>query len=321
MVRWPTRRVQGFIALVYFATQAVATATGSRPFIIRFKPYDTNRYLPLMPPSAPSSSTAKHCVWRVTNVPAPFYLVGTIHSLRAGDYPLAEIYRKALNDSQRLLFEYNPKERAAYEKKFRAAGQYADGKDIRSGLRPETQALLMRNLSVFHLRFDEIKKYKPWALAFRLWSIKGYAAAAQTLSVDGYLSYQAQRLGKEVGGLETVDEHVAFWGNMLELDGENMLLASMNGRNKLNERFEQTRDAWKRGDVAALSATNENLRNADSRAAQRLLDRRNVKWLSRIEAEMKTGKATSIVAGAGHFSGPNSVVDLLQKRGYKIEQL
>ena len=31
--------------------------------------------------------------------------------------------------------------------------------------------------------------------------------------------------------------------------------------------------------------------------------------------------STSIVVGTGHFCGTNSVIDLLQKKGYKIEQL
>lgn len=321
MLRCANRRVSLLVVLICFAPQAIATATGSRPFVIRFKPYDSNKALPLIPPSAPSTLTRRHCVWRVANVSVPFYLVGTIHNLRPGDYPLPEVYRRALNDSKRLLFEYNPKERAAYEKKFRAAGQYPEGKDIRSSIRPETLALLHRNSNMFRLRFDELSKYKPWALAYRLWSIKGYAAVTQRFSVDGYLSYQAQRLGKEVAGLETVDEHVAFWENVLALDGESLLLASMTSSKQLDERFDQTRDAWKRGDVTALSATNANLRNANSRTAQGLLDRRNLKWLPQIEAEMKTGKPTAIVAGAAHFSGPHSVVDLLQKRGYKIEQL
>ena len=43
--------------------------------------------------------------------------------------------------------------------------------------------------------------------------------------------------------------------------------------------------------------------------------------MPRTEAELKSGKPTAIVAGALHFSGPNSVVALLEKRGYKIEQL
>ncbi|PYK09721.1 MAG: hypothetical protein DME65_11465 [Verrucomicrobia bacterium] len=55
--------------------------------------------------------------------------------------------------------------------------------------------------------------------------------------------------------------------------------------------------------------------------AARFVDNRNVRWVPRIETELKTGKPTAIVAGALHFSGPNSVIKLLEKRGYKIEQL
>jgi uncharacterized protein len=53
----------------------------------------------------------------------------------------------------------------------------------------------------------------------------------------------------------------------------------------------------------------------------RLLDRRNAKWIPKLEAVIKSGTPTLVVAGALHFSGPHSVIALLQKRGYKIEQL
>ncbi len=43
--------------------------------------------------------------------------------------------------------------------------------------------------------------------------------------------------------------------------------------------------------------------------------------MKRIEAEIKSGQPTAIVVGTGHFCGPNNLIELLQKRGYKIEQL
>ena len=276
----------------------------------------------LFPISADAADAAsRHCVWRVTNVAAPFYLVGSFHNLRGDDYPLPDVYRTALRNSKRLLFEYDPRERELFAKKFRAAGKYPPGKDIRSGLHPATLGVLFKYLAARRVRFDDVKDYKPWALAMRLWSGRGYADAVGTRSVDDYLSYEAQRLGKETGGLESVQEHIAFWKNMLEADGENLLVATMLRSEQIKIRFDETRAAWKKGDVAALSATNASLRKGDRQTAQRLLDERNLKWLPRIEAEMKTGMPTAIVAGAGHFSGAHSVIDLLQKRGYKIEQL
>jgi uncharacterized protein YbaP (TraB family) len=118
-----------------------------------------------------------------------------------------------------------------------------------------------------------------------------------------------------------VKEHVAFWDNMLEMDGERLLATTLARGARVDELFNETRVAWKQGNVAALSATRASLQDKNSRIAQRLFDHRHAKWLPRIEAQMKTGIPTAIVAGAGHFSGTNSVVDLLQKRGYKIEQL
>jgi uncharacterized protein YbaP (TraB family) len=85
--------------------------------------------------------------------------------------------------------------------------------------------------------------------------------------------------------------------------------------------LDETRETWKRGDVAGLSATNARLRRANLTIAQQLLDRRNARWVTRIEAEMQTGKPTAIVAGAGHFSGRGSVIALLKEHGYTLEQL
>ena len=79
--------------------------------------------------------------------------------------------------------------------------------------------------------------------------------------------------------------------------------------------------AWRRGDTDALWAGDARLRKEAPSIAARLIENSNVKWVPRIEAELKTGKSTAIVAGALHFSGQRSVIALLQQRGYVIEQL
>ena len=42
---------------------------------------------------------------------------------------------------------------------------------------------------------------------------------------------------------------------------------------------------------------------------------------SRIKAEFNRGKPTSIVVGSGHMLGPNGLIALLERSGYKFEQL
>src|SRR2546421_12239205 len=60
------------------------------------------------PAPARSTKLPKCCVWRVTNAKASVYLVGSLHSLSASDYPLPSPYELALNSSERLVFEYDP---------------------------------------------------------------------------------------------------------------------------------------------------------------------------------------------------------------------
>ncbi|MBA3542966.1 MAG: TraB/GumN family protein [Chthoniobacterales bacterium] len=280
-------------------------------------------FFALAPPavSATPPPDPQHFVWRVRNLPVPFYLVGSIHNLTRRDYPLPDIYNRALADSQRLVFEYNPRQRAALTRKFGEVACYPAGQDIESEVRPATLALLKKNAWRYRIKFEQMRKLRPWAIALRLLAEEGPVGASSPDSVDSYLSRQAQRAGKEVAGLETVDEHVAFWREMLERDGENFLLYTLTRKETVGRLFDKTRDAWKNGDVTALAAANARLRKANPGIARKLLDRRNARWVARIEAEMKTGRPTAIVAGAGHFTGPRSVLQLLRERGYRIERL
>jgi hypothetical protein len=110
-------------------------------------------------------------------------------------------------------------------------------------------------------------------------------------------------------------------GGLSDREGEFMLRDALtqpeDGAKELSKMYK----AWRKGDTNALWAGDRRLRSQAPTIAARLVDDRNVKWVPRIEAELKTGKPTAIVAGALHFSGPRSVIALLQKRGYQIEQL
>jgi uncharacterized protein YbaP (TraB family) len=277
----------------------------------------------------------KCCVWRVTNAKAPFYLVGSIHSLSPRDYPFPAPYDLALNDSKRLLFEFNPNESDAFSDKFQAAGKYPRGQDIRNKihaktlwwLREYTQAIewkYNKEDKKYHSTvksFDSALQYRPWWIANHFFTVSGYSDVTSKDGVDYVLETRAKKAGKELAGLESVDEHVAVMSGLTDLDGELLLLDTLVYGTRDNNDFHRARAAWRRGDTDKLWAMDARLRREAIWIARRLVDERNVRWIPRIEREIKTGKPTAIVAGAMHFSGPNSVVTLLQKRGYTVEQL
>jgi len=287
------------------------------------------------PPAIDTKKLPKCSLWQVTNAKAPFYLVASIHSLEPNDYPLPSPFEIALNNSQRLVFEYNPNQADEFQKKFAAAGKYPPGQDITKHIHPRTLAWLRDNTRYLDTQYDEKRKkylttmqgfdaalqYKPWWIAQRFFEMQSYSDVTDDNGIDQWFEERGRKQGKELGGLETVDEHIAVLGAMSDRDSELVLLDTLLYSETAGNQFHRFRSAWRRGDAEKLWMLDSRLRREAPWIAARMVDNRNLKWIPRIEAEIKSGKPTSIIAGALHFVGPNSVITLLQKRGYTIEQL
>src|SRR5262245_38529389 len=288
---------------------------------------------PLATDAAPQRKKfPKCCVWRVTNAKAPFYLVGSIHALSQKDYPLPKPYDVALQSSTRFLFEFDPTQHAEFQKKFEAAAKYPRGQDLRSKISPELLAWLRKNMFTVlpeardgngeqFAAFDSQLRYKPWWIAQHLAAPASYSKASPSHGLDNYFVDHAIQSGKQIGGLESVNEHVAVMGGLSDRDSEFMLQDALKHPENSDKESGRMYKAWRKGDTNALWAGDATLRSKAPRIAARFVDDRNVKWIPRIEAELKTNKPTAVVAGALHFSGPRSVIALLQERGYVIEQL
>ena len=277
------------------------------------------------------ATAATACVWRVTNAPAPFYLVGTMHALSGKDYPLPKAYGQVLHDSQQFLFEIDPDPKGDYSRKFVRAAVYPNGDDIRHHIHPQTWEFLAKHFRFSNLlgkdfmwgdyHVEGLQRLRPWAIADYVWGIHGYNDVFNQYGVDNYFAYHARRMRKQTGSLESDEEHIEVLRGMADIDAEILLLDTLVRGDKRRDDYKVVRTAWRHGETGPIIAEQERTRNQNLGAELRLLDYRNLRWIRKIEGAMKTRKATAIVVGTGHFCGPNNVIELLQKKGYKTEQL
>jgi uncharacterized protein len=267
-----------------------------------------------------SDQTGKHFIWRVTNAPAPFYLVGSVHSLSGKDYPLPRPVMNAFKESKQVFFEYDPNLDEEFADKFYDASKLPKGQTIYTKLHPETLKFLQTRFRNSNLNFDQVKEWKAWRIA-SIWGIRGWSNISGAYGVDSYLAYHCRRLHKPTGGLESVDEHVEVLGGLSDAESEIMLLDDIVQGDKRRDNYNRVVAAWKRGDVETVWAEERRFRAEAPSISSRLLDMRNLKWVPRIVGLIKQGQPTMIVAGAAHFAGPPSLVKLLELRGYKCEQL
>jgi uncharacterized protein len=276
---------------------------------------------PKAPPSSsrtPQSSGGKHCLWRVTDAKAPFYLLGSIHSLRKKDYPLPPVIEQTIQESQQFYLEYDPRGDDELDKKLTAAALLPKGVIIKQKIKPKTWNLLLaisarKNYSWAGLR--------AWAIAQFVSDYSAYERTSGAYGIDNYIIKQARMRKRPMHGLETVDEHVNVYAGMSDSESEVYLLEAIVFAHQHDVRFREMVKDWRRGDAERLYQLEMHGISAAPGLVPRFLQRRNVRWIPKIEEAIKSGKPTMIVAGAMHFAGPGNILNLLRARGHTIEQL
>jgi len=226
------------------------------------------------------------------------------------------VIEEAIKQSQQVWFEIDPKDES-FELKLREAAKLPSGQLVTAKIHPKTYEYL-RKITLSGM--NDWHHLRPWAIAMILRNPK-LGNPDYRWGVDNYIARRARSYGKPTGGLETVDEHIHVFSDMFDAEGEVVLLQAIIHAKEQAGQFRQDVEAWKAGDATRLYAMHTDEMKEAPTVWWRLLDRRNARWIPRIETAIRSGRPTLIVAGALHFAGPLGVVALLQQRGYKIEQL
>jgi uncharacterized protein len=267
----------------------------------------------------PRSAAAASCVWKVTGpTGGTIYLGGSVHALRSSDYPLPAAYNHALDASSRVVFEDDPKAAAKEAKDLVRAGTYRKGDTLKNHVDPRTYAYIRRFFALVNVPENEFSKYRPWMLNVVL-SSPSYEH--WEVGIERYLQRRAAAKSKPVSGLESPNEHNAFFAELSDRESEAYLLilfinASREGPNAAN-----MIGAWRHGDAEALHRILLDSFQDFPSLARRLIDVRNQNWLPKIDAYLRSGQTYFVVVGTGHMGGPNGLLALLKARGCKLEQL
>lgn len=269
--------------------------------------------------AAANAPRRKQFLWRIVNVPTPFYLVGSMHALRRGDYPTdLDEFNRAIDQSQNFIFERDPmaNDPTALWRKLNAKATYPHGVTIRQRVSPSTFALLKK---IARIPQGAYETQKPWAIAALNLKAQGMETVKSEWSMDHYIN-EKTRHRAETSGLETIDEFVRSFSEMSDRESESFLLQSIEYGQRSPELLNETIAAWKAGDTNRMYRLYAPRKNG-SNGYWRWVEKRSALWIPRIEPAIKSRQPTMVVVGALHLCGPRGLIAELQKRGYKLEQL
>ncbi len=274
--------------------------------------------------AAPAQADAAlHCLWEVHGKHNTLYLLGSIHVLRPGDYPLDAVVQAAYAQAGALLMEINLQDidTAEVQSEMIASAILPKGRtlaDVMGAARYAHARALAQDVGVDLSTFDG---FAPWFAAEAISQLElirlGFQAQA---GVEMYFLERAKADGKRITGLETVHDQIALFEG-LSLDAQSGYLVS-----SLEEAHELPRDvddmvrAWKRGDTGWFAKEMASEFADDPALATSLLAARNRRWVPQIEALLNDDRNYLVIVGTGHLVGQGSVIELLKKDGVDAVQ-
>lgn len=255
-------------------------------------------------------------LWKVSGGDAgASYLLGTMHIAEPRVMNMLERARPQFDASHRFAMEVVLDAPAMH--KLGQAMFYRDGRQLPDVVGAPLFASIARHLGDYGVPPTLAQSMKPWA-AFTTLSMP-VGAGAEPLDLQ--LMNAAHVAGKQVVGLESVDEQLAVFENVAERDQVTMLREVACHYEVFQHELDEMVEAYVARDLIALIEQSERYDSEGKEAfMDKLLYERNARMAERMLPLLSAGQAF-IAVGALHLPGERGVLRLLEKQGYRVEAL
>lgn len=261
---------------------------------------------------------AKTSVWVAEKEGKKIILAGSIHLLKPSQLPLPDAYMKALESSQRIVFELNMDELDQTDtgKKMLLAFQLK-GVTLQQTLQPATwkalEKVIKDNNIAYPLNLFDAA-FVSFSLPIFVWKRQGY-----DIGIDEILYKKAKQQKKIIEGLETFDEQLAALVTLKQIDPDALITEMLQQLLDPKLSLERLVADLYQGDQTVLNEQIVIYKQAAYKIFyENLLVNRNQAWLIKIDRYMQEDTPTMIIVGAMHLAGEGGLLQQMAKRGYKI---
>lgn len=277
------------------------------------------------PLHAQEKKSAKALLWKVSgkDLKEPSYLFGTYHLL--GEPFLQELpeTKKPFDQAKGIVVELvldSSKMMSVIMSK-----AIMRDKKISTLLTPaEFQKVdsALRSVSGYSLKMFDMMKPAQVAAMISLSEAQKLNNDALTkykgTPLDIHFAVQAKKLGKTVTPLETMEEQFDMLLNHFTIEEQAKQLVELVNLSALTGKFSvQMLETYMQKDIYGLEKMLDEFPKEALGSTEHMLKDRNINWMKVLPGLMKSG-SQFIAVGAGHLTGTNGLIALLEKEGYTV---
>jgi uncharacterized protein YbaP (TraB family) len=255
---------------------------------------------------------ARPALWQISDADTTVYLFGTIHMLPPGATWRSAAVDEALVGSQAAYFETDvegdPRTRTQLVQRL---GLLDPAKRLSDALSPEQKSALAAAAARVGYPVAVLETQRPWFAAVTLSdaAIRG-AGYSGDQGVETVLRREAKAAGKDIRFLETMERQLSALSDLPEAVQVRYLAYSVADIETVGPALARMVNAWRGGDIAALTQLliDEDMARLPE-MQDALLTRRNADWAGQLKSLLDAEPGHFFVAvGAAHFLGGDSLL-------------
>ncbi|WP_273444892.1 TraB/GumN family protein [Neolewinella agarilytica] len=275
-------------------------------------------------------------LWKISTpgIAQPSYLFGTIHIIPEEDYFLPNRVVAAINDSEELIFEIDPRDMQNPAKlmglmtKINMRGDTS----LEDLLPAEQYAEVEAYFTESGLPFFIFKRMKPLFLSAMVGQDMAAMAEGGGMEGGGMKSYEmeltklAEAGSKEIGGLETMEFQLSLFDSIPYGAQATMLYQAIQSESAgkagdAPNEMDELVSLYRRQAIAEMASTISDESAGVARFEELLLTKRNENWVPQIRDNINAANAGGkfYAVGAGHLGGARGVIALLRGAGITVE--
>lgn len=274
---------------------------------------------------AAATKPGKHFLWRAEVGLGSVYLLGSIHFGTPEMYPLPEVITSAFNQADTLVVEANVLniDPAQMAQLVADKAMYRDGSSLQQHVSAKTWRGLTKATASLGLPVELLGPQKPWFASMTLTALAlNKIGFREDLGIDQHF-LQAASGKKKIVELESLAWQLGLFEQLSEREQVIMLEETLRELDQGKEFFGRMLNAWQAGSVSGLNDLFEEGLSKDAASEhlnELIMIGRNKSMTAKIEKMAKQGGRYFVVVGAGHLVGDESIVALLKKWGYQVDQ-
>lgn len=274
--------------------------------------------------------TARPFLWMIEG-PTPSFVYGTIHLADDRIMQIPDVVLAAFDRSDAFYAEV-PMDMSAMADAMGPRMRLPAGKTLKTELSPALYKRVDDYLQRRGMGIAAFEGMKVWVVSTQVSTIDALKETGSFQGLDMHLYAEATADGKEVGGIETVQEQMAAFEGLTDAEHVEMLEKTMKQLEEYEKRKESTgrriMDLYLAGDQRELMRymfefmdPNDKL---DQKSLELLLTSRDKRMAERIakKIEQHPNRSYFFAVGAAHLSGEKvSVLTHLRDAGLKLRRL